>query len=58
MAFDNVTEFLAMGTHGLYVWSAYGVSILALLLLTWNTLSQRHQIKKKLRKRFLRDKSN
>lgn len=25
-----VTEFLAMGGHGAYVWSAYGVSALAL----------------------------
>jgi len=26
--FSSLTEFLQMGTHGLYVWSAYGVSLL------------------------------
>jgi len=26
--FSSLTEFLQMGTHGFYVWSAYGVSLL------------------------------
>jgi len=26
-----MTEFLAMGGHGVYVWSAYGVTLLALI---------------------------
>lgn len=24
--FSSLTDFLAMGTHGFYVWSAYGIS--------------------------------
>lgn len=24
--FSNVADFLAMGTHGFYVWSAYGIT--------------------------------
>ena len=27
MNFDSFAAFLAMGKHGLYVWSAYGISL-------------------------------
>jgi heme exporter protein D len=32
MSFSSFGEFLAMGHHGLYVWTAYGVSLTVLLL--------------------------
>jgi heme exporter protein D len=32
MSFNSVAEFLAMGHHALYVWSAYGISLLILAL--------------------------
>ncbi|WP_322978239.1 heme exporter protein CcmD [Pseudomonas sp. C11] len=32
MSFSSFAEFLAMGTHGVYVWSAYGISLVVLLL--------------------------
>ena len=32
MSFASFGEFLAMGTHGPYVWSAYGISLLVLAL--------------------------
>ncbi|WP_314408215.1 heme exporter protein CcmD [Pseudomonas kuykendallii] len=32
MNFSSFGEFLAMGHHGLYVWSAYGVCLGVLLL--------------------------
>ncbi|WP_120995427.1 heme exporter protein CcmD [Stutzerimonas urumqiensis] len=32
MNFSSFSEFMAMGQHGLYVWSAYGISIAVLLL--------------------------
>ena len=38
MAFDSLAAFLAMGTHGPYVWSAYGVTFLIVL---WNMLQPR-----------------
>ena len=31
MSFDSVSDFLAMGGHGLYVWLAYGASIAVVL---------------------------
>lgn len=32
MNFASFSEFLAMGTHGPYVWSAYGISLAILAL--------------------------
>ncbi len=31
MQFDNLQAFLAMGGHGLYVWLAYGATLLVLI---------------------------
>lgn len=32
MYFESFAAFLAMGKHGAYVWSAYGISVAVLLL--------------------------
>lgn len=32
MSFASFGEFLAMGHHGLYVWTAYGISLAVLAL--------------------------
>lgn len=32
MSFESFGEFLAMGNHGAYVWSAYGISLAVLAL--------------------------
>lgn len=32
MTFSSVGEFIAMGHHGLYVWSAYGLCLAVLAL--------------------------
>ncbi|MEE4224666.1 heme exporter protein CcmD [Pseudomonas viridiflava] len=32
MSFDSFGDFLAMGSHGLFVWSAYGLCLLVLLV--------------------------
>ncbi|ATH81760.1 heme exporter protein CcmD [Ectopseudomonas hydrolytica] len=32
MSFSSFADFLAMGTHGAYVWSAYGISLAILAL--------------------------
>jgi len=46
MYFDSLAAALAMGGHGAYVWSAYGLTILVLALIL--TLPRRR------RNRFLR----
>ncbi len=35
MAFSSWTDFVSMGGHGVYVWSAYGVTFLLLLACVW-----------------------
>tara|TARA_B100001059_G_C17733339_1_gene527461 strand:- start:536 stop:712 length:177 start_codon:yes stop_codon:yes gene_type:complete len=32
MSFDSFQDFLAMGKHGVYVWSAYGISLAVVAL--------------------------
>ena len=32
MSFDSFGDFLAMGRHGLFVWSAYGLCLLVLFV--------------------------
>ena len=31
MSFDSFAEFLAMGGHGLYVWTAYAITLVVFL---------------------------
>ena len=31
MSFTNLSDFLRMGTHGVYVWTAYGLTLAALI---------------------------
>ena len=43
MSFATFGEFLAMVTHGPYVWAAYGISLLVLainLVLPWRARQQ------------------
>ncbi|MCF7202786.1 heme exporter protein CcmD [Pseudomonas oligotrophica] len=32
MNFSSFADFIAMGNHGLYVWTSYGISLAVLLL--------------------------
>ncbi len=32
MNFASFSEFVAMGNHGLYVWTSYGISLAVILL--------------------------
>lgn len=57
MAFDSIAGFLQMGNHGVYVWSSYAVSLVALVGLLVNTRLSRKQLKKQLKKRYHREQS-
>lgn len=56
MAFDSVKEFLAMGNHGVFVWSAYALSIVLLAGICGQTLLARRQTIQQLKQRFKREK--
>ena len=47
MAFETFSDFLQMGRHGLYVWSAYGLTALTLISVIfvskWRFKQWKHQ---------------
>jgi len=51
MQFANLAEIWAMGGYGPFVWSATGVSMLAMLLLVWATRWQRRRIIRQIRQK-------
>lgn len=52
VGFEIVTELLDMGGHGVYVWSAYGLSFAALVGLgIWPLVSLRATIRRLKRRR-------
>ncbi len=36
--FDSMADFLAMSGHGVYVWTAYGITVLVLVVLAFRPL--------------------
>jgi heme exporter protein D len=49
MAFDSFSDFLAMGRHGFYVWSAYGVTF---AIVGWNAVQPVLQRRRLLREQL------
>ena len=57
MSFASFGDFLAMGHHGLYVWSAYGICLLVLAInVAAPVLSKRRYLQEEAR-RLRREKS-
>jgi len=44
MQFDSISEFFAMGGYGFYVWLAFGVSALAMLVIIVDSIIKRNAI--------------
>lgn len=55
MAFSSMNEFLAMGGHGPYVWAAWGVTALLLLVILWHARRERRQLLSGLKRRARRE---
>ncbi len=55
MQFDSISEFIAMGGYGFYVWLSYGISTLALALLVFSSLSGHKKIKQQISQRQKRE---
>ena len=49
MYFDSFAEFLRMGDHGLYVWVAYGSTLLVLLSAFFVTRSMSRSVEENIR---------
>lgn len=51
MYFESFTEFLNMGGHGIYVWMAYGLSAVLLMVnVVLPILHKRQLVKEQVRK--------
>ncbi len=57
MNFSSFAEFLAMGNHGLYVWSAYGISLVVLALNVIGPLLARRRYLQDEARRLRREES-
>lgn len=55
MAFDSISEFIAMGGYGFYVWLSYGLTFLALIILIINSVAKKNKILKEVEQRHLRE---
>ncbi|WP_372881303.1 heme exporter protein CcmD [Psychromonas sp.] len=55
MAFNSWADFIAMGGYGFYVWLAYGISFLSLIILIFNTLTKRKKIFRAVIQRIKRE---
>ncbi|GEN23460.1 heme exporter protein CcmD [Halomonas cupida] len=54
MAFDSFSDWLAMGRHGVYVWTAWGVSLGLLALCVLLVRSEIRTVRRDLRRRIRR----
>ena len=42
MSFDSISAFIEMGGHGVYVWAAYGITLLTIVAnLVWPRIERR-----------------
>lgn len=55
MYFDSLSDFLAMGKYGAYVWSAYGITFLCFLALIIKSVSKSKSLKKDIRQKIDRE---
>lgn len=57
MAFDSFAELLAMGRHGVYVWTAWGISLGLLTLCILLVRGESRAVQRTLRRRSRRELS-
>ncbi len=57
MYFDSFAEFIQMGKHGVYVWSAYGISALLICVNLWLALRSQQQAREQVARQLRREQS-
>jgi heme exporter protein D len=53
MHWNSFSDFLAMGGYALYVWGAFGMTVLVMLLETWLTLRQQRAVRQRIARQLL-----
>lgn len=48
MYFETLAEFIQMGRHGVYVWSAYGISLVLIGVNLWSALRSQRQAREQV----------
>ncbi|TVP49905.1 MAG: heme exporter protein CcmD [Halomonas sp.] len=57
MAFDSISQFLAMGGHAPYVWSAWGITALLLVTIVWHARAEHRQLLNGVKRRVRRERA-
>lgn len=57
MAFESFPELIHMGGHGIYVWSAFIISISLMKIMLWKPLFDKQQLLKEINKQSIREKN-
>ncbi|MEM6302589.1 MAG: heme exporter protein CcmD [Pseudomonadota bacterium] len=55
MYFESLNAALSMGGHGTYVWTAYGITVLVLLLLVVTPYRKKRRLLRELRGEYRRE---
>lgn len=58
MSFDSFADFLAMGGHGLYVWSSYAIGLIVLLANVVSPIMTRKRLITEQLRRIRREEMN
>lgn len=53
--FSSFSEFVQMGTHGIYVWSAYGVTLIVLAFNVVAPVLRRRELMRELKRDITRE---
>ena len=56
MAFHSFAEFLAMGRHGAFVWSAYGISLIVIVANIVAPIQRRRALINDIKRKIKREK--
>jgi heme exporter protein D len=56
MYFDSFAEFLAMGRHGVYVWTAYGITTVLIGTNLFVMALRRRQVRATIRRALRRER--
>ncbi|KKD01136.1 heme exporter protein CcmD [Photobacterium halotolerans] len=55
MHFDSFSDFLAMGGYASYVWAAYGISALSMLILLWSSIRKSRRLAADIKNKIARE---
>lgn len=57
MSFKSLEEFIAMGTHGPFVWSSYGLAIIVIGGLFLSLRHERRRVLSELRRKLRKEEA-